>query len=128
MMMRKIGSQNLNPIASKSQKIKTSVQPKHGDLSFNKILQEKLDHSNLKYSKHADIKMRSLGIVKNKTLENQLEDATKKARQKSIQEGLILTKEYGFVVSVKNNTVITVVNLKNMDDNVFTNIDGAVII
>jgi len=127
-MMQKLSSQNLNPIASKAQDIKTLVQPQNNDLSFNKILQGKLDYSNLKYSKHADIKMRSLGIVKNKILENQLQDATKKARQKSIQEGLILTDDYGFVVSVKNNTVITVVNLKNMDDNVFTNIDGAVII
>jgi len=128
MMMRKLSSQNLNPVASNTKEIKTIAQPKNQNLSFGKILQEKLDDSNLRYSKHADIKMQSLGIVKNQTLEKQLEGATKKARQKNIKEGLILTDDYGFVVSIKNNTVITVVNLKDMNDNVFTNIDGAVII
>lgn len=127
-MIRNLNSQHINPILPKTQEIKTSFQPTPKDLSFNQILQGKLNTAELQYSKHADFKMKSLGIVKNKDLENQLEMATNKARQKNIKEGLILTDEYGFVVSVKNNTVITVVSLKDMKDNVFTNIDGAVII
>ena len=33
-----------------------------------------------------------------------------------------------FVVSVKNNVVITAVNNEELKENVFTNIDGAVIV
>lgn len=127
-MIRNLSSQNINPILPKKQEIKTSVQPTTNDLSFNQILQGKLGKTELMYSKHADFKMKSLGIVKNKDLEDQLQAATNKARQKNIKEGLILADDFGFVVSVKNNTVITVVSLKDMKDNVFTNIDGAVII
>lgn len=127
-MIGKINSQNLNAITLNNQAIKTSVQPTTKDLSFSQILQDKVNQTNLKYSKHADLKMKSLGIARNSNLEHQLEEATSKARGKNIKEGLMLTKDYGFVVSVKNNTVITVVNLNDMKDNVFTNIDGAVII
>ena len=127
-MIRNLSSQNLTPISPKSQDMKTSVPPTRNDLSFNQVLQGKLGTTDLQYSKHADFKMKSLGIARNKELETKLETATHKARQKNIKEGLILSDDYGFVVSVKNNTVITVVSLKDMKDNVFTNIDGAVII
>lgn len=127
-MIRNLSSQNLNPVLPQNQEIKTSVQPIASNLSFNQILQDKLGKTKLNYSKHADFKMKSLGIVKNNDFENQLEMATNKARQKNIKEGLILADDFGFVVSVKNNTVITVVSLKDMKDKVFTNIDGAVII
>ena len=127
-MIRKIDIQNLNPVPLKGQKVKVTPKMGNENLSFNQVLQEKLGKTNLQYSKHANIRMKSLGIHKNKDFEDQLEVATAKARSKNIKEGLILNDEYGFVVSIKNNTVITVVSLKNMEDNVFTNIDGAVII
>lgn len=127
-MIGKINQQNLNAITLKNQVVKKTVQPTRKDFSFSQILQDKVDQTNLKYSKHADLKMKSLGIARNSNLEDQLKEATSKARGKNIKEGLMLTRDYGFVVSVKNNTVITVVSLDDMKDNVFTNIDGAVII
>lgn len=128
-MINKLNSHKINPISLNAQELKPLVKAKSNqDVSFNQVLQDKLNKTDLQYSKHADFKMRSLGIVRNKDFQMQLERATGKAREKNIKEGLILKDDYGFVVSVKNNTVITVVNLKEMEDNVFTNIDGAVII
>ncbi len=127
-MITKLNVHQINPISLKAHEIKPLVKPANPEGSFNQVLQGRLNKADLKYSKHADFKMKSLGIVRNKEFENQLEVATNQARAKNIKEGLILREDYGFVVSVKNNTVITVVNLKDMDDNVFTNIDGAVII
>ncbi len=127
-MIPKLNRQIFNPISSKTQTVKRSDQPKNKDLSFNQILHRELIKTDLKFSKHADMRMKSLGIIRTQDLDKQLEVATNKAKQKNIQEGLILTDDYGFVVSIKNNTVITVVPLKDMEDNVFTNIDGAVII
>ncbi|MDD4343286.1 MAG: flagellar biosynthesis protein, partial [Eubacteriales bacterium] len=40
----------------------------------------------------------------------------------------ILMDDLAFVVSIKNRTVITAVDGNSMKDNVFTNIDSAVII
>lgn len=127
-MINKINNHQINPLSFKAHEVKPFVKPTNNETSFNQVLQEKLKGASLQYSKHADFKMKALGIVRNKDFEDQLEIATGKARAKNIKEGLILKEDYGFVVSVKNNTVITVVDLKEMEDNVFTNIDGAVIV
>lgn len=127
-MIKKLNTHQINSTPLRTQETKLVIEPTNKEVSFSQVLQGKLNKVNLQYSKHADFKMKSLGIIRNKEFENQLEVATSKARAKNIKEGLILKEDYGFVVSVKNNTVITVVNLKEMDDNVFTNIDGAVII
>lgn len=127
-MMTKINTHQINPALLKGHQAKPVAWPAKQETSFDQVLNETLNKVDLKYSKHADIKMKSLGIVRSKEFEDQLQVATCKARAKNIKEGLILKEDYGFVISVKNNTVITVVNLRNMEDNVFTNIDGAVII
>ncbi|MBR5896650.1 MAG: flagellar protein, partial [Lachnospiraceae bacterium] len=57
-----------------------------------------------------------------------LTDATAKAGEKGIKESLVLMDSLAFVVNVPNNTVITALDKSETDLNVFTNIDGAVII
>jgi flagellar operon protein len=58
----------------------------------------------------------------------QLQEAVGRARAKGARESLVLMGELALVVSVKNNTVITAVDGANLRENVFTNIDSAVII
>jgi len=55
-----------------------------------------------------------------------LQQAVDKAGQKGSRESLILSDKGAFVVSVKNNTVITAVDKESLKDNVFTNIDSTV--
>ena len=59
---------------------------------------------------------------------NKIEDAVGKAREKGARDSLILMSDLALVVSVKNNTVITAVDGDSLKDNVFTNIDSAVIV
>ena len=54
-------------------------------------------------------------------------DKTEK-EAKGAKESLILMDQLALVVSVKNRTVITAVDGASLKDNVFTNIDSAVII
>ncbi len=54
--------------------------------------------------------------------------AVEKAKNKGVKDSLILVDNMAFVVSVKNNVVITAVNNEELKENVFTNIDGAVIV
>jgi flagellar operon protein len=49
----------------------------------------------------------------------------KKAYEKGINESLVMVDNLAFIVSIKNNTVITAVG--DDDNKAFTNIDGAVI-
>jgi len=50
-----------------------------------------------------------------------------RAASKGSRDSLVLVDGTAFVVSVSNRTVITAVGSEQMKDNVFTNIDSAVI-
>ena len=50
------------------------------------------------------------------------------AEEKGLREPLILLGTTAFVVNVKNNKVVTVVNEDSLKGTVFTNIDGTVMI
>ena len=55
-----------------------------------------------------------------------VESGIEKASQKGINDSLVLVDDIALVVNVKNKVVITAMNGNN--DNIFTNIDGAVIV
>ena len=57
-----------------------------------------------------------------------MNDGTKKAGQKGIRDSLVLVDQLAFIVNTKSNTVITAMDQTEADENIYTNIDGAVII
>ena len=96
--------------------------------SFESILQEKQqvkEASELKFSKHASDRLVSRNIDLTSDQLGKLEAGTMKARMKGIQESLVVVDGLSFIVNVKNNTVITAI--EEQQEQVFTNIDGAVI-
>jgi flagellar operon protein len=95
--------------------------------SFNQVLQQKLTEPSLKFSAHAQKRMAANGIRLSESDMKQLEDAVAKVEAKGGRESLILMRDLAFVVSVANKTVITAINHERLKDNVFTNIDSAVI-
>lgn len=102
-------------------------QKKAGDVSFQDIFQTKQERAaeNLRFSKHANARLTARNINLSAEQMERLEQGTTKAREKGIQESLVMVDNLAFIVNVKNNTVITAVN--DMTDSIFTNIDGAVI-
>lgn len=57
-----------------------------------------------------------------------LQDAVVRAQAKGSRESLVMMEKAAFVVSIRNQTVITAVDGESMRQNVFTNIDSAVIV
>ena len=51
-----------------------------------------------------------------------------KASEKGIRESLVIVDSLAFIVNVPNKTVVTAMDRTESDDNIYTNIDGAVII
>lgn len=92
---------------------------------FQKILEEKIGQ--LKVSKHAKLRMSSRNISLTPEQLEKLNTAVEKAEKKGVRESLILINDIAFIVSIKNRTIITAVDGDNLKENVFTNIDGAVI-
>lgn len=84
--------------------------------------------SNLKFSNHAVERMQMRGIQFTPEQLNKIENAVQKAAAKGAKDTLLLTDTSALIVSVKNNTVVTVLDKTNMKDNVFTNIDSTVMI
>lgn len=105
------------------------VSAKEPALSFQEILKNKQTEANsqLKFSKHAASRLSDRQIDLTPDQMERLENGTKKASEKGINESLVLIDQLAFIVSVKNNTVITAMDSKEATDNIFTNIDGAVI-
>ncbi|MBE5963688.1 MAG: flagellar protein [Lachnospira sp.] len=91
-------------------------------------LQEKLSGSKLKFSKHAGERLADRNIELSKEQLERLEQGAKKAEAKGIKDSLVLMDDFAFIVNTKSNTVITAMDQRMEEDNVYTNIDGAVVI
>lgn len=94
---------------------------------FGQVLAEKLG-SELKFSQHARQRLADRNIEFTQDDLDKLNQAVGKAREKGSKDSLILMDNLALLVSVKNNTVITAVDGQNIKENVFTNIDSAVIV
>lgn len=114
-------TQKLNATKSNTAAKSTSSTP------FSEILKNKTSNeaNELKFSKHANERLASRNIDLTDEQLARLESGARKASEKGINESLVMIDDLAFIVSIKNNTVITAVN--DGEDRVFTNIDGAVI-
>jgi len=105
---------------------KTNVIPS-GD--FNSVLQERINEiAGLKFSKHAEQRLQARNINLTQTQKTKMNEAVSKAESKGVKDSLVLMDNLAFVVNVKSRTVITAVSSNELKENVFTNIDGAVIV
>ena len=82
----------------------------------------------VKFSKHAMERIQSRGVDMSQQTLDSLNQAVTKARAKGCKDIAVIGEANAFIVSVQNNTVITTMNALEMRENIFTNIDGAVIL
>lgn len=95
---------------------------------LNRLSEEQNESRGVTFSKHANDRLQSRNINLDEEQLNRLNRGVKQAKEKSIQESLVMMDNIAFIVNVKNNTVITAMDQQTNDSNVFTNIDGAVIV
>ena len=100
-----------------------------GQPSFHEILNQKVaDQTRLKFSAHAMKRMDERGLHPSPTELARLNDGVDRAREKGANSSLILVDEMAYVVSVKNQTVITALDKNAAQGNVFSNIDSVAIV
>lgn len=110
-------------------KLGQASNQQHAVIPFEEILKSKqavTETTQLKFSKHANERLASRNIDLTDEQLERLELGTRKAGEKGIKESLVMVDNLSFIVNVKNNMVITAV--KDGEEQIFTNIDGAVII
>lgn len=97
--------------------------------SFAQVLQQQLQaDSGVNFSKHAAKRVADRQIELTEDSLNRLHEGVRLAEQKNLEDTLILVGSTAFVVNVRNNTVITAMDSDELKGNVFTNINGTVII
>ena len=96
--------------------------------AFGDVLARKLGGTQpLKFSGHALQRIQHRNINLDETTMARLDGGVQRAAAKGSRDSLVLVDETAFVVSVPNRTVITAVDREHMREQVFTNIDSAVI-
>ena len=109
---------------------KSSRADNSSQASFEEILRKKQNQrsSELKFSKHASMRLEERNISLTEEQNARLEDGVAKAGEKGIKESLVMMDSLAFIVNVPNKTVVTAMDQVETQNNIFTNIDGAVII
>lgn len=132
--MNKISNQfsSIEQVTDKYLKAGSQNQAPAGpDVSFGDILKQKQsvnDSPYLKFSKHASMRLQSRNIELSTEQKERLETGAQKAKAKGMKESLVIVDSYSFIVNLPNKTVVTAMDHTESEENVYTNIDGAVII
>ncbi len=106
--------------------------PEKEGLSFQEVLSRKQtgltdSAGELKFSRHAANRLSDRNIELTLAQMERLTNGAKKAGEKGIQESLVIVDQLAFIVNIPNKTVVTAMDQTQAQDNIFTNIDGAVI-
>lgn len=99
------------------------------DVSFEEVLRQTAleRETGLKFSKHASMRLNERDITLTQNQSTRLENGVDAASKKGINDSLVLVDNLAFIVNVPNKTVVTAMDQTETNSNVFTNIDGAVI-
>ncbi len=97
--------------------------------SFGQILGQEIQKQEpVKFSVHAQQRVQMRNIPLTEQHLNRLSQGVEQVAAKGGRESLVLMDQSAFVVSVPNRTVITAIDQSQIQNNVFTNIDSAIIV
>lgn len=95
------------------------------EINFEEFLNSE---KKLKFSAHAQKRMESRNITINSDEMKKIEESVAKLRNKGCQDSVVLSQDRAYVISIKNNTVVTIVDEGSLKDSVFTNIDSMTLV
>lgn len=122
--LNSLKSKKVSPLSAN----KGEINKRNNDLnkSFKTVLEEKI--YNLKFSKHAveQIDKREINISVEEY--SKIRNGFIKSKEKGSRESLFIINGKGFLVSVKNNVIITCFKKEDLKENIITNIDSVYIV
>lgn len=104
--------------------------------TFGDLLRQRLETvgaaetqgTSVEFSKHAQLRAEERGIEVSEDLLAKLSDSVDRAQAKGAKNILVFDAGRAFIVNVPQSRVVTAISGEEMQDNVFTNIDGAVLL
>ncbi|MDI2589254.1 flagellar protein [Psychrobacillus sp. NEAU-3TGS] len=106
----------------------TSKQVTTPKQSFLQHLHEATVKTELKVSKHANQRLIDRNIHISEAQWQMINDKVAEARSKGVKDSLVLTDQAALIVSAKNATVITAMDRTEANNQLFTNIDGTIVL
>lgn len=120
-----IGHMPLQPTTIQSQFNHRAIQTKQ---SFINHLQQATEGQELKISKHANERIQERNILISDQEWQIVTDKVFEARSKGVNQPLVLMDQAALIVSAKNATVITAMERTEAKEQIFTNIDGTIVL
>lgn len=124
----------IGPVEPRTKPQETSLPKESGISDFEKLLiqqqssQAPATNGGLKFSNHAETRIKSRAIPWNADLERRVSEGIDSAQGKGSRETLILAGDVAVIANVKSRTVITAMDANALKERIFTNIDSAVIV
>lgn len=109
------------------------VRRRDAGSQFGAMLQREIQSSptetfSVAFSKHARARAEERGIEVTPTLMDQLADSVERASAKGATNILAFDATRAFIINIPHGRVITTMSQEEMQENIFTNIDGAVLL
>jgi flagellar operon protein len=120
-LINKINSSQLNRIDINNSRTSASND-------FGKLLESIQNKNQIKISAHAQVRLKERNINLSESDINKIQTAVNSIKAKGGRDALILYNNVAYITSVNNNTIVTAVSSDNLKDNIFTNIDSAMIL
>lgn len=127
-MASSIQNQRINELLLRSPAAPANPSQPKIDAGAAKDFRQLLESQGVKVSGHAQTRLDSRNIQLGEAEWDRVKGGIDRAAAKGAKESLVMVDDVALVVSVKNRTVITAVDRASLKDNVFTNIDSAVIV
>ena len=116
--------------ATKRSETRKAPETRNGSVPFQEILEREVRKpaGDIKISAHAGMRLTERNITLNESDLKALSEAMDQAGAKGAKESLMLYRDIAFIASIRNRTLITAVDPRDGKENIFTNIDSAVIV
>ncbi|OLO40899.1 flagellar protein [Alkalihalophilus pseudofirmus] len=122
-----IYSQQLRPLPQTQYPKNSITHTRQGN--FHDILQTEINsNQGIKLSKHAEKRLQERGISIDQDKWSLIQDKLSEAKLKGINDSLVVLSNAALVVNAKNNTVITALGREEANSQIFTNINGTILI
>ncbi|MDF2936754.1 MAG: flagellar biosynthesis protein [Paenibacillaceae bacterium] len=104
------------------------IGSKTGAASSEKNFQQVLSEETLKFSHHAELRLKQRGIQLEPEQLRKIGSALDKAAAKGAKDSLLIMNDLALIANVRNRTIVTAMDGESLRDNVFTHIDSAVVV
>lgn len=120
---------NVNPQMSDIASLRLQNIAAKSSTQFAGLLKKSIEsRDEIHFSKHAAMRIEQRGISINDSFVEKLKEALNQASDKGARNIAVISSNGAFILNVPNRTVVTGITEDEMKNNMFTNIDAAMVL